>query len=101
MNNNEDPSTHIALLSQDIQYIRKEMVEIKDRLDMLLEHYVKRDEVEARIADIRQAQDKFHLVVNEQLKKKAGSWVENVLIFVGSTIGLAVIGAILSLILIK
>lgn len=49
-------------------------------------------------SEYRKAQDLFH---KEIMEKKAGIWVEKVLIGAGSVIGVSILGALLSLILIK
>ncbi len=43
----------------------------------------------------------FKDVVMVAIEKKADKWVEKTLVFVGATIGLAIIGAIMAIVLIK
>lgn len=68
-------------VSKDVKYIVK-----------TLEDHIKEE------SEYRKNQDIFH---KEIMEKKANVWVEKVLVGVGSVVGVAVLGSLLGLILIK
>lgn len=74
-------ATQIALMQQDIKYIKEHQA-------------INKKEADERHAELLAA-------IKEVADSKAGVWVERVLIWIGSVVGVALIGAWLSLILIK
>lgn len=73
--------TTIALMQQDIKYIKEHQAQNKQEAD---ERHIE-----------------LMAAIKEVADSKAGKWVERVLIWVGSVIGVALLGAWMSLILIK
>ena len=65
--NNKD----IALIKQDITYIKDDMVEIKMSLKIMLENYMPRSEVEGRLKELQKQIDTRFEGTYVQMEKKA------------------------------
>ena len=101
-----DNAKQIALVSKDISYIKKDLGEIKIRLDQVLEHYVQRDEMEARFGRMQTEIDKRFEGAHDRIDKKLNKeefepfrklfWT-----IAGSLAIMAVSGGIISAILLK
>lgn len=91
----EETKQQFKTMGEDITKLKIDITEIKGDVKSIvktLEDHIK-DE-----GEYRKQQDEFHKMIME---KKAGVWVEKVLIGAGSVIGVSILGALLSLILIK
>jgi len=98
--NNKD----IALIKQDITYIKGDMAEIKASLRIMLEGYMPRVEIESKFAQIQHEMDTRFEGSYTQIEKKASQTaVDNININLSKVVWIiiiAVLGALLSLIII-
>jgi len=91
----EETKQQFKTMGEDINKLKIDITEIKGDVKLI----VKTLEDHIRDEDrYRTEQNEFHKMIME---KKAGIWVEKVLIGAGSVVGVSIIGALLSLILIK
>ena len=105
--NNAKNTTTIALITQDIKWIRDELAEIKGELKAVLGHYVQREELDKRLEDMQHQLDKrieaIHGRVKEvdekKLDEKAFAPYRAVWKVIGTLVVSGVVGAILTLIL--
>lgn len=71
MENHENDKINIALMAQDISNIKTSMEKIQHTLEVVLEKYVQRDELEARFSRLQTEIDKrfdgVHTRVNEKV----------------------------------
>ena len=100
----ERDNKDIALIMQDITYIKGDMAEIKASLKILLEGYMPRVEIESKFAQIQHEMDTRFAGSYIQIEKKASQTaVDNININLSKVVWIiliAVLGALLSLILI-
>lgn len=68
---NSQEQKDIALIYQDIKYIKQDMAEIKAALKLVLEHYVTREEIEDKHDRIQTEIDKRMEGVHKRLDTKA------------------------------
>ena len=88
----EDEKQNIIItkMTKDIEYMKKDIGEIKQSI---------KDFDETLRIGLAQNQKEFLNALEELDKRKAGKWVERVMVGIGTAIGLTLLGAILSLII--
>lgn len=91
----EETKQQFKTMGEDITQLKVSTTRIETKVDGIIETLKNHIQEEA---EYRKQQDEFHKMIME---KKAGVWVERVLIGAGSVIGVSILGALLSLILIK
>lgn len=78
----------VEIMAKDIEYLKSEVAEIKQ---LVKDHTANENEIWEKVVS----------QMNQLLEKKADIWTEKALVFVGSAVGLSIIGAIMGLIFIK
>lgn len=91
----EETKQQFKTMGEDITQLKVSTTRIETKVDGIIETLKNHIQEES---EYRKQQDEFHKMIME---KKAGVWVEKVLIGAGSVIGVSILGALLSLILIK
>lgn len=91
----DETKQQFKTMGEDITQLKVSTTRIETKVDGIIETLKNHIHEES---EYRKAQDDFHKMIME---KKAGVWVEKVLIGAGSVIGVSILGALLSLILIK
>jgi hypothetical protein len=85
----------LTKMSDDITQLKVGQCRIETKVDNIIETLKAHINEES---EYRKQQDEFH---KEIVDKKANIWVEKVLIWTGTTIGLIILGALMSLIITK
>jgi hypothetical protein len=102
-------STAIALITQDIKYIKHDLSEIKGELKAVLGHYIHREEYNKKLEEVQLQIDNRIIGIHERIKELCDEKLDisdfepyqSTQKIIKGVVVTAIVGALLSLILIK